>query len=367
MPAISVIMPVHNSGPYLKECLDSILAQTMEDWEVLCVDDGSTDDSATILDEYAGKDGRFRVFHNEHSNAGAARNFALEYASGEYLAFLDSDDIFSPWLFETLLDKAQMTDADVVTCKASWFSDGGKKPVFKEPTFWKDCTPDADWSNKPLASGTMPWNKLIRRSFVEDRKLRFLEQSSTNDLTFIGLALAMSRKTVSTGLKLVGYRQHGNSIQAKKEKTPLNGLRALTAFLEGLKSNGQWDKMSPAGHLAWFRFYTGVSLFELRSLTSFKGYRELYKGLIQNDRAQHLSEMFPPEEDENHLVRRYRAIIAGRPMERIRAFLEAVISPIRGNRKRSHGLTAWLNHLIDAIAMVATFLVRLFSKKKKGR
>lgn len=92
-PFFSIIIPVYNVAPYLRECLDSVLAQTFTDWEAICVDDGSTDGSGAILDEYAAKDSRFRVFHQLNAGVSAARNKALDEAHGEWFLFLDGDDI----------------------------------------------------------------------------------------------------------------------------------------------------------------------------------------------------------------------------------------------------------------------------------
>ena len=91
-PFFSIIIPVYNVAPYLRECLDSVLAQTFGDWEAICVDDGSTDGSGAILDEYAAKDSRFKVIHQTNAGVSAARNAALELMRGEYFTFLDGDD-----------------------------------------------------------------------------------------------------------------------------------------------------------------------------------------------------------------------------------------------------------------------------------
>lgn len=91
-PKFSIIIPVYNVAPYLRECLDSVLAQTFTDWEAICVDDGSTDGSGAILDEYSDKDGRFKVIHQKNAGVSAARNTALEAAVGEWITFLDADD-----------------------------------------------------------------------------------------------------------------------------------------------------------------------------------------------------------------------------------------------------------------------------------
>ena len=93
MPYFSIIIPVYNVAPYLRECLDSVLKQTFTDWEAICVDDGSTDGSGAILDEYAAKDKRFRVIHQANAGVSAARNAALDVVIGEYICFVDADDV----------------------------------------------------------------------------------------------------------------------------------------------------------------------------------------------------------------------------------------------------------------------------------
>lgn len=113
---ISVIVPVYNVEPYLRKCLDSILAQTYRDLEILIIDDGSTDGSGAICDEYAGKDERVRVFHTENKSLSCARNLGLDNAQGEWIGFVDSDDWIEPDMYETLLRRAEETGADVVEC-----------------------------------------------------------------------------------------------------------------------------------------------------------------------------------------------------------------------------------------------------------
>ena len=92
---VSVILPVYNVSEYLRQCMDSIVGQTLKDIEIICVDDGSTDDSLEILKEYEAKDKRVKVIEQKNAGAGAARNNGLAIATGEYLSFLDSDDILS--------------------------------------------------------------------------------------------------------------------------------------------------------------------------------------------------------------------------------------------------------------------------------
>lgn len=101
-PFFSIIIPVYNVAPYLRECLDSVLAQTFGDWEAICVDDGSTDGSGAILDEYAVRDKRFRVVHQPNAGVATARNKGLEETTGQWVLFLDADDVWNMNLLSTM-------------------------------------------------------------------------------------------------------------------------------------------------------------------------------------------------------------------------------------------------------------------------
>ena len=129
-PAVSVVIPVYNVEAYLRECVDSALNQTMEDLEIILVDDGATDSSGAICDEYAEKDPRIRVIHQENGGLSAARNRGLDAATGEYVYFLDSDDYILPHALEKLRKLAEKEGADVVFFDAS--------------VFFTDCQPDPE-------------------------------------------------------------------------------------------------------------------------------------------------------------------------------------------------------------------------------
>lgn len=113
---ISIIVPVYNVEPYLRKCLDSIINQTYKDLEMLIIDDGSTDGSGRICDEYAEKDSRITVFHTENRGLSCARNLGLDEAKGEWIGFVDSDDWIEPDMYEVLIRRAEETGADVVEC-----------------------------------------------------------------------------------------------------------------------------------------------------------------------------------------------------------------------------------------------------------
>ena len=119
MPKFSIIIPVYNVAPYLRECLDSVLAQTFTDWEAICVDDGSTDGSGVILDEYAIKDSRFKILHQPNAGVSTARNVALDIAKGSWIGFVDGDDrVGVRWLSTVVRAINEHAGVDVV--RTSW-------------------------------------------------------------------------------------------------------------------------------------------------------------------------------------------------------------------------------------------------------
>ena len=128
MPKVSIIVPVYNAEKYLQECVESVLCQTLSDIELILVDDGSTDSSPTLCDQYAAQDRRVKVIHKPNGRAASARNAGLRAASGEYVAFVDADDWISPDMYEKMLQ----TNADVTLCDYVRFQ-GEKLFPFTQP------------------------------------------------------------------------------------------------------------------------------------------------------------------------------------------------------------------------------------------
>lgn len=126
---ISIIVPVYNSSKYLRSCIDSILKQSLSDWELILVNDGSTDDSGEICDEYAVKYPAIRVIHKENAGVSEARNTGLVAATGEYVGFVDSDDTIRPEMYQEMYDAAMENDAEIVMCDAvTVYPDGRTEP-----------------------------------------------------------------------------------------------------------------------------------------------------------------------------------------------------------------------------------------------
>ena len=170
---VSCIIPVYNTEKYLPRCIESVLAQTFVDWEMLLIDDGSTDASGSICDEYAAKDERIRVFHKENGGISSARNVGLNYAQGEWIFFVDSDDSLPKTSLESLLSRS--SDANIIA--GGFFSFGGSKIVetLKEPKF---ISRDLD-RKIPTAYMATVWGKLFKRKICPmfDERVRFAEDT----------------------------------------------------------------------------------------------------------------------------------------------------------------------------------------------
>ncbi len=124
-PNVSVVIPVFNTAPYLKQCLDSLLSQTLNNIEIICVDNGSTDDSLNILKEYGDKHDNIVILVHPEGRQAGARNAGMDVANGTYIGFVDSDDFVSADMFQRLYDAAQATNASVSVCNVTAFNDKG--------------------------------------------------------------------------------------------------------------------------------------------------------------------------------------------------------------------------------------------------
>lgn len=184
---ISVIVPIYNIAQYLQRCLDSILRQTYRELEIILVDDGSTDESGTICDTYAEKDERIKVVHKENGGVSSARNMGLDIATGEYIGFVDGDDLLDEKLFEVLMKNAERNQCDISCCQLATIDvDGTLKTTYnnKSQFFERDYI-IKNYFFDPFIKDTMysQCNKIFRRSLVE--KLRYKQYKYGEDILFV--------------------------------------------------------------------------------------------------------------------------------------------------------------------------------------
>ena len=248
-PAVSIIMPVYNTEKYLREALDTVLAQTMTDIEVLCVDDGSTDSSLEILHEYAAKDPRVTVYTQDHQFAGAARNLGIKHAAGKYLLFLDSDDIFYTEMVEKAYKRAEETNADICEFSGEYYDEDTGKRHPGSDICRADLCPETvfsakDHPNEIFAIGSAyPWNKLFRREFIIAEGIEFQTVRSSNDLAFVLTAFACAERITLLNEVLCSYRIHTGSLQHTQGKDPLAFYAALAELRERLTARGLYEPL----------------------------------------------------------------------------------------------------------------------------
>lgn len=166
---VSVIVPVYQAQVYLASCLDSILAQTFSDFEIICVNDGSFDKSPAILSDYAKRDKRIRIINQENKGVSAARNLALQYARGEFITFLDSDDMWHPCYLEQMVKALKETNADFVSCRYHTVPSEQKRPyntILKAEKVRVSKTPFDDLISRQNGFTVMVWGKIFRRHAI---------------------------------------------------------------------------------------------------------------------------------------------------------------------------------------------------------
>ena len=176
IPTCSIIVPVYNNDKYLKECLDSILAQTLKSLEIICIDDGSTDKSADILDSYAKEHSQIKVFHNKNHGYGYSINFGTTRASGEYIGIVESDDMVLPEMFETLYNAAVKNCCEIVKSNFYYYWSNSKRvlqQVMPLDSIGEVFRPQ----EKTSIFLSMPciWAAIYKRTFLVENNIKCLE------------------------------------------------------------------------------------------------------------------------------------------------------------------------------------------------
>ncbi len=252
---VSVIIPIYNAEKYLPECLDSLLAQTLSDIEIICVDDGSTDNSMQVLEAYQKQDYRVKICAQKNAGAGAARNKGLTYANGKYVYFFDADDIANESLLELAYNRAEETGADIVAFNGSTFTDDDIKTAKPKQGFSKGSVGSvgevfsyADYPQSILSIvNVVPWNKLILRSLILESGVRFEEISSTNDITFCAVLAANAKKIALLDKSLMYYRLgHSGTVSSTKTKNLRNVITAVESVITQVGALDYSEEIMPS-------------------------------------------------------------------------------------------------------------------------
>ena len=279
---ISVIVPVYNQEKYIGRCLDSILGQSLEDIEVILVDDGSTDSTPEILHSYQQKDPRITILQQQNLYAGVARNNGLAAAQGDYAIFWDSDDYFAEDALESLYREIIETDADICVgnatkedvqtgivrerCYLNWNMIPEKRPfnVHDIPqyifNFGKNCA----------------WNKLYKKSFIQKHNLQFSSSKQANDVSFVMASLVLAEKITVTDEVTVFYQyRNEGSLSGNALHVMENILHAYLEVRHFLQESGYWE--NPAIQQSFLNKAFGTFSFFFTMFEDYGEYKIFYQ------------------------------------------------------------------------------------------
>jgi glycosyltransferase involved in cell wall biosynthesis len=236
---VSIIIPVYNVEQYLRQCLDSVVNQTLKDIEIICIDDGSSDSSLEILHEYSSKDSRIKIITQQHEGAGAARNKGLAVANGKYLSFLDSDDFFETDMLEQMYNCSEKYNTDIVICKSNTFDNGN----IKEQNNIKDkLLPNKEvFSSLDIPKYAFQfhmgwcWDKLYKTSFIRGLGISFQNLKKHNDAFFSHISMINAKRIYVLNKKLIYYRNNLSSSISQMKINEDEYIFLSKDFLEEIK------------------------------------------------------------------------------------------------------------------------------------
>ena len=236
---VSVIMPVYNAAGYLEESLCDLLNQTFKDFELICVNDGSTDESKDIIEAFAKKDARIRFVSQINKGGGAARNTGFDVASGEYVLFLDADDRFENTLLEKTVEAAKKEKCDVLIFGADEFH---YETGVKRPAPWLLQSGYEKYDGNPFHyTTTTVWNKLFRRGYLVKNSIRHQDERVTAfSMYFTFFALIYTSKISFLDEVLVHYRsENPQSSMRRHDSSPLDTLNILETIWNRIQTDGE--------------------------------------------------------------------------------------------------------------------------------
>ena len=236
MIKVSVIIPVFNTEKYISKCLSSLVNQTLDDIEIICVNDGSTDNSLEIIEKIANNDARIKIINQEHKKQGAARNAGLRIAEGEYIGFVDSDDWIDLNYYEMLYNTAKKYDADIALATNVRIGNGKTKKrleITEEKTA-ETLQEKIDIGNK--IKNPCPTNKIYRHSMLKNNNIIWPEGVFCEDKLFTIQAIYYANKIVTVpDVNYYYFRNPNSTVHTKSEKHTLDKNNAKKAVLNFLR------------------------------------------------------------------------------------------------------------------------------------
>ncbi len=256
MEKVTIIIPIYNVEKYLREAIESAINQTYKNLEIILVDDGSTDNSGRICDEYISVDERIKVIHKKNGGLSDARNAGLDNCTGEYIMFLDSDDFLEPDAVENMHKEIVEKDADYVIgnyINATEEGEKWEKPVFDLEKYKPFKLSIHDYMNSFFIMNSSVCNKIFKKEFIDELNLRFVVGLPAEDAIFTTYCFIKSEKVYYIPNLVFNYRQRkGGSISSSCSREYFRGInKAYRIIYENFKDNG---------NLGYYRYFYAKSM-----------------------------------------------------------------------------------------------------------
>ncbi len=235
MVDISIIVPIYNASKYLKKCLDSLVNQTKKELEFILINDGSTDDSESIIKSY--EDDRIKYFKRSNHGIGKTRNFGINKSTGKYIMFLDSDDYLKTDACEVLYKRIEKEKLDLVVCDFYRVNSN----VLEEKINDFKNTSLKDNPKLLLDINLAPWNKIYRSDLIKDNKIKFVEDLKYEDAPFVALALLKSKNIGKVNKALVYYMVHDKSETTVRDERIFDIIK-IVDIIRGYFKNYDWSR-----------------------------------------------------------------------------------------------------------------------------
>lgn len=248
MPKVSVVVPVYNCGEFLSDLVESMKTQTLSDFEVIFIDDGSKDNSAEVINKHLPEDSRFRYIYQENQGGGIARNTGISNANAEYVICIDADDLYEKDMLEVLYNRAKETDADITICKFKrWDMLTGRiangKGIEDKLLPDKEVFSADDFENILEFTNPGPCNKLYKLDFIRKNNLFYSGTKIINDLKFGMVALCIANKIAVVDKALSTYRYQGSASNSKNREKKLEcSVRVFKEIYEEFCNRNIYEK-----------------------------------------------------------------------------------------------------------------------------
>ncbi len=291
-PKVSVILPIYNVGKYLRQSLDSLINQTLEEIEIICIDDGSTDDSYNILEEYKLKDARIKVVHKSNKGTGAARNDGLRLATGECIGFVDPDDWVKPNMFEILYNQIKEKNLDIIMCMPDGYDEknavNAPFPYFVDANF-QNIIDDRVFNWRDLSPFQYPmcvWNKLYTKELFDKNHIDFAEGLDFEDHKVIFGTLLTAERMYFIHDKLYVYRYNREgSVLTDNNRRLIDHIKIFDIVENLMKETNTYNALRTD-----FLFYKIHNILYYYSMIKDEFKDEYYKNMVKSIKDTHLSE-----------------------------------------------------------------------------